>query len=879
MKEKKGLFLLCAILSLLISLSFSIIPVTAQDEDTETSGPITKIDLGVSSLQLAVGESYTFQVKYEPEDTVLTTLDWYVSDESVLSLDPMTATITALAEGEARIFAESFDQFSYDVCTVTVGGSISKDPTVTKSGSDFLGLSQQDLNKISAGTLTRYLDFIADSPIDDEDYRNLSSRNFDVVASVKKGSGEEQLILAQKCGIESAEALSELNAVTLTGSLSAILCYAKDNRDLLDIFEFGPFYLDDPVIEEDSDESIQKTVGLQGNTEKLTSVSFAQNKLGLNGKGRWIAVIDSGINYKNAQFTNSGRSIIEKCFSKAQKYSNYTLRSVCTDGSEGKGASGPFKAWRANAFDHGSHVTGIAAGRNGIAPLANIISIQSHTEKVWTCKDSKERTKYSCGKNHSNQCCKTYINNSDLARSYNYLLELSKKNKIDAVNMSYGNSVKHTGPCNTGNWEKNYLDKMVQAGMLPVVSAGNDSYTGAIGSAACVTSAYAVSALADNPDPLLANYSNHSSLVAIAAPGTKILSAGYSKDTMYKSGTSMAAPMVAGAIALVKQMYPGMTPEDAGNFLKYISYKNVLQRQKGGAITSKPVLTFGRIHWLNVPYYSWVTGGNNSITIKVYRMNRQANFSAQVTTLQGKKIDGLKMRTTQNGNYTYITISGSNLQNGQIYKVILKRSFTIGKTSHWASTTVYGRPEGNPPTPEATAENKGVSLKTNSTGNVHYNIYDQKTGKLVKQENVTKGTTPHKITGLVNGRLYSVRAYSYRTISITKDGKKKNINFYSTESAPILFVPMSKPFNTKVSYPIKNTNSSIVSCTADSAANGIIVAYRKSGTSGNWTPGCRTGNGKFSCTVSVGRGYDFQIRKYTTQTKEYYGPAAIVKVR
>ena len=100
MKEKKGLFLLCAILSLLISLSFSIIPVTAQDEDTETSGPITKIDLGVSSLQLAVGESYTFQVKYEPEDTVLTTLDWYVSDESVLSLDPLTATITALAEGE-----------------------------------------------------------------------------------------------------------------------------------------------------------------------------------------------------------------------------------------------------------------------------------------------------------------------------------------------------------------------------------------------------------------------------------------------------------------------------------------------------------------------------------------------------------------------------------------------------------------------------------------------------------------------------------------------------------------------------------------------------------------------------------------------------------
>ena len=796
-------------------------------------------------------------------------------------MDPLTDTVTALADGEARIFAESFDQASYDVCIVTVG-STAKDASVMKSGGDFLELSPSDKKKISAETLTRYLDFLSGSTMDEIAYENASSRLFDVIAAVKPGTEEVQSQLAKNCGVDDAEALKELNAITLTGTLESILQYAKDDEDLQEIFELGPFYIEEPV--ENGNDSVVKAVGLQGEVEALTSVSFAHN-IGLNGRGRWIAVIDSGINYRNAQFSGN-RQIVEACFSKAKSFSSYSVRSVCRDGSTGvQGASAPTLAWRANAFNHGSHVTGIAAGTGGIAPLANIISIQSHTEKVWTCKNATERKDYSCGSSHGNQCCKSYISDSDLARSYDYILTLAKqpayKNKIDAVNMSYGTNAKYASVCDTQNkFEKNYFDKFRAAGMLPIVSSGNNGFDGGINSPACLSNAYTVGNLSNQKSPALRKTSNHSPKVDIAAPGPQIYSAGYSQSMMYMSGTSMAAPMVSGAIALIKQMYPGMTPDDLGVFLKDISQKTVNSRVTGKRFNyTKPVLTFGRIHWLFVPYYSWVIGGNQSITIKVYRMARSnVKYSAEVSTLSGQKISGLSVQQKDDGDFTSIRVSGPGLQNNQIYKVMLKRSFSVNGKNHWATRAVYGRPTGDAQAPAVSAEDKGVTL-TSSAGGVRYSVYDVASGTLVKQVTVNDGSTPYKITGLVNGRMYAVTGAPYRSINITKNGKSQAAKFYGTDSRRQIFVPMSSPFNPKVGYPVGGKNSSTVSCTADNAATGIIVKYRKANSADAWTDGCTTTGKKFSCTVPVGRGYDFQIQKYIENGGRFVGPAATVKGR
>ena len=870
-----------------LCLILSSLPVFSQDENSESYSPITKVDLGVSSLNLSVGESYTFDVAFTPADTVLRTLDWYVTDESVISIDPLTDTVTALANGEARVFAESFDRFSFAVCTVTVGDSAAKDASAMKSGSDFLGLSPKDMKKIGAETITRYMDFISDSALDETAYDAVSERLFDVIAAVKPGKEDAQSMRAKACGVSDSEALRELNAVTLTGSLGSILKYAKDNKDLIGIYEFGPFEIEDPLDEEVSGESIRKTVKLKGNTQELTNINFAQNTLKLNGKGRWIAVIDSGINFKNTQFSGK-RQIIEKCFSKPKQFKSFYIRSVCrTDGSEGKGASAPSQAWNGPAFNHGSHVTGIAAGKDGIAPLANIISVQTHTEKVWTCKDKEEQNKYSCGSGRNGKCCASYISNSDLGRAYNYLISLSKdrKIKIDAVNMSYGEHKKYTGICDKeGAWEKAYFDKLIEQGMLPVVAAGNEGFDGGLTIASCFSNAYAVGGLADQAEPYLRKSSNHSPKVDITAPGTNISSAGYTDSLMVKSGTSMATPMVSGAIALVKQMYPGMSSAAAGSFLKTVSAKTV-NRRAGANWSfkySKPVLSFGRLFWLPVTPYSWISGGNNSVTIKTYRISREAKFTAEVTDLSGQPVPDVSVQWKSDGSYTYVKVTGSGMENGHIYKIKLTRTIKIGSKKYSAWRTEYGRPiDADSLTPKAEAMKNGVSLKSAADG-IRYYIYDQETGQLVKQLSVKNGREANSVTGLVNGRLYGVSAVSYRPITIKRDSGDKEVKFYSVESGRTLFMPMDYPFNAKISYPaVRDPDYLTLTCTADSGVDGIKVFYRKTGSDDAWAPGCTTKGDTFTCQVrNTGRGYDLLVRKYKVVNGLIYeGPSVEIKGR
>ena len=98
------------------------------------SSPVTKIDLGVNDLTLEVGDSYTFRVTYEPEESSFHPLKWNISDESVLEIDSTHFTVKALSPGTARILAESLDGYAYAICTVTVNGTLSKDAPAAKSG-------------------------------------------------------------------------------------------------------------------------------------------------------------------------------------------------------------------------------------------------------------------------------------------------------------------------------------------------------------------------------------------------------------------------------------------------------------------------------------------------------------------------------------------------------------------------------------------------------------------------------------------------------------------------------------------------------------------------------------------------------------------------
>jgi subtilisin len=159
---------------------------------------------------------------------------------------------------------------------------------------------------------------------------------------------------------------------------------------------------------------------------------------------------------------------------------------------------------------------------------------------------------------------------------------------IESVNMSVTKWGQDDHDC--GNTNDDILHqaicRVVADGITVVAAAANDHGSAAARVPAAYNEVITVSALADSDgkpgalggprcfswgsyddDDSFANFSNFGSDVDIIAPGKCIWSTvpgGY----QYMSGTSMAAPHVSGAAALLKAMRPNLTPADVKQVLQ-----------------------------------------------------------------------------------------------------------------------------------------------------------------------------------------------------------------------------------------------------------------------------------------------------------------------
>lgn len=892
----------------LLCLALFIFPVSAQNEDHYRYEPITKVDLGVNSLELEKGESYTFHVTFEPENTILKTLDWYVTDERVISIDPLTNTVTALSDGEARIFAESFDEVSYAVCNVKVGTSEAKDASVMKSGADLIGLSRGDIRKITAPTLVHYLDFAADSTLDEEAFDGIAGRFYDVLAVVRPGSEEAESRKAVGLGLGS-EPLRNLQAVTLRGTVKQLLAFIRDNSDLIEIIELGNTWFDEPVSDPDEEELISKTVqnrfNLKAAADELSSFTKAHD-LGLTGEGRIIAIIDTGFVSSHEQFMDrngKGRFIHEACFSITERINRKDYYSACTDGviDDGNGASLDLnKIIRKHRFNHGTHVAGIAAGRDGVAPDVKIIGIQAASEVRWNCSGEEKET-YSCSQN-SNQCCTPRFVNSNVARAYDYLLELSKElaksgKKIDAVNMSFG------GPKSDGKgfktfcdsvypFYKNYFNKLIAAGMLPVVAAGNESFTDSVGQPACISNGFTVAALTNYKEPFLASYSNFDKTnTDIAAPGhrtyasdaisidRKTMKITCTKDCYgYMDGTSSAAPMVSGAAALVKQLYPGMLPGEVEKFLLDISGKTVSKRVTYDSKWinfkfdfSKPVLDLSDIPgWFQISD-SMVKAQKGRVSVSFADPTIQEHYQIKVYDVGGKKwMNDIKYTSTsENDGIRKLDISG-DFKEGKLYCLEIRRWFG-NDSSEKTLEKKYFYPLPLPKTLTAGIQNNGVTLNMHLASNekknqVIYRVYsDWTTNKVVKTVYAGEKKLAQTVSGLVNGQKYYVTAQFYRDIKVNNRSQR----FYGMETDPVGFVPLNDSFVCKTAA---DKTGVTINCPKDPAATGIRVLYRTLDNTFTVKDGCTSAAGTFSCKIMdasllQGGAQQFIIMKYKLDVK------------
>lgn len=141
---------------------------------------------------------------------------------------------------------------------------------------------------------------------------------------------------------------------------------------------------------------------------------------------------------------------------------------------------------------------------------------------------------------------------SDLARSIDYAWQ----NGATVISVSY----------NIDGYTQVLVDAIVRAGNADVVycnSAGNNGQQNPPRQAIRNVAPNSIFVAATDRNDQLASFSNYGTLVEIGAPGVAITSTTPGNTYQTWDGTSMATPHVAGAVAVVRALFPNLTARQA----------------------------------------------------------------------------------------------------------------------------------------------------------------------------------------------------------------------------------------------------------------------------------------------------------------------------
>jgi subtilisin len=257
---------------------------------------------------------------------------------------------------------------------------------------------------------------------------------------------------------------------------------------------------------------------------------------GANGTGAVVAVLDTGIETNHGDLTanvvrNGGAVVGTSC--------------IAGEGflDDGNG--------------HGTHVAGtVAAAVNGIgvvgvAPAAKVVPV-----KVLSSSGSGSWASVICG--------------------IDWVTDNADKHGIGVANMSLSGSGTAGANCAASSL-RTAICASVAAGVTYVVAASNDGRDASGYVPAAYPEVITVSAYEDRDgttadigcsgrgpfqqcDERLATFSNYGRAIDVMAPGVRIYSTDRNNTYSTKSGTSMAAPHVAGVAALVLAAKPTLTP-------------------------------------------------------------------------------------------------------------------------------------------------------------------------------------------------------------------------------------------------------------------------------------------------------------------------------
>ena len=238
----------------------------------------------------------------------------------------------------------------------------------------------------------------------------------------------------------------------------------------------------------------------------------------LTGAGVSVYVFDSGINSSHEEFT--GR--IEPGF------------NVINDAYGTEDCSG-----------HGSHTASLIGGTTyGVAKQVKLIPV-----RVLNCRSGN-------------------TSSATLYTAINWVIEHHQTGVPAIINLSVGMSKSIAF--------NEAAQALIADGLIVVGAAGNQNRDACLYSPASEPSVISVGGI--DRAALRASYSNYGSCVDIFAPGSDLVGAWFGSTDIYRSssGTSNAAPIVSGIVALMLQDNPSLTQSQVEERLKTNATRDVL---------------------------------------------------------------------------------------------------------------------------------------------------------------------------------------------------------------------------------------------------------------------------------------------------------------
>jgi len=298
--------------------------------------------------------------------------------------------------------------------------------------------------------------------------------------------------------------------------------------------------------------------GLDRSDQRANGLNGLFETGGADGEGVDIYVVDTGVNKNHADF--QGR-----------------LKGGFNAVADGNGADD----W-GDCNGHGSHCAGSAAGTiYGVAKKANIFGVRVLGQPP-SSGDSAASAR-------NKRCSASGAWSSVLTGMDWVLSQASQTTNPVVATMSIGG--------NQNQAIDTMLEMLLEGGVTTVVAAGNENQNTCMTSPAGAAAAIAVGATDRNDK--IASFSNWGTCVDIMAPGVGIWSAWCGnecdgefssgrRETKSESGTSMATPHVAGAVALhaailKKQTGDRPTPQQLRQALMDRSVKDVISVNKAGS--------------------------------------------------------------------------------------------------------------------------------------------------------------------------------------------------------------------------------------------------------------------------------------------------------